>query len=186
MPVAYHPAHSSRLCVQVQAGEKMIMSLQAVTLSVAFSEISNPNYADGIGYSTTTGVVDEERIVVECSSGGREENIQHTYGDSLKLTKSLTAMLVLKAYKRSNASYKTFCKFKTIGIQCIKRTLTLFILFMDEEKKLVVEEKRSANVPICFDEIFDFMQVFELIAYLQVGRYSPFSLGENKANLFTL
>ncbi|KAG1441747.1 hypothetical protein G6F56_011350 [Rhizopus delemar] len=110
----------------------------------------------------------EERIVVECSSGGREENIQHTYGDSLKLTKSLTAMLVLKAYKRSNASYKTFCKFKTIGIQCIKRTLTLFILFMDEEKKLVVEEKRSANVPICFDEIFDFMQVFELIAYLQV------------------
>ncbi|KAI8095613.1 hypothetical protein BDF21DRAFT_330146 [Thamnidium elegans] len=177
MPVAYHPAHSSRLCVQVQAGEKMIMSLQAVNLSVAFSEISNPNYADGIGYSTTTGIVGEERIAIECSSGGREENIQHTYGDSLKLTKSLTTMLVLKAYKRSNASYKTFCKFKTIDIQCIKRTLTLFILFMDEEKKLVVEEKRSANMPICFDEIFDFMQVFELIAYLQVGRYFPFSLG---------
>ena len=37
----------------------MIMS-QAVTLSVAFSEISNSNYADGIGYSTTNGVVDEE------------------------------------------------------------------------------------------------------------------------------
>jgi hypothetical protein len=68
--------------LQRDRGEKMIMSLQAITLSVAFSEISNPNYADGIGYSTTTGVVDEERIVVECSSGGREENIPHTYGDS--------------------------------------------------------------------------------------------------------
>lgn len=110
----------------------MIMS-QAVTLSVAFSEISNSNYADGIGYSTTNGVVDEEWIVVECSSGGHEENIQHTYGDSLRLVKSLIGMLVLKAYKRSNASYKTFCKFKTIEIQCIKRTLTLVILFMDEE-----------------------------------------------------
>lgn len=30
------------------------------------------------------------------------------------------------------------------------------------------------------------MQVFELIAYLQVGRYFPFSLGEKKANLSTL
>ncbi|KAI8378273.1 hypothetical protein EDC96DRAFT_494130, partial [Choanephora cucurbitarum] len=42
----------------------MIRSFQDVTLSVAFSEISNPNYADGIGYPTTTGVVGEERIVV--------------------------------------------------------------------------------------------------------------------------
>ena len=50
----------------------------------------------------------------------------------------------------------------------------------------MVEEKRSAKVPTCFDEIFDFMQVFELIAYLQVSRYFPFSLDEKKANLFTL
>lgn len=35
-------------------GEKMITSRQAVNLSVAFSETSNPNYADRIGYSTTT------------------------------------------------------------------------------------------------------------------------------------
>lgn len=135
--------------------EKIIMSRQAVTLSVVFSESSSPNYADGIGYSTTAGVVDEERIMVECSSGGREENIEHIYDDILKLVKSLTAMFVLKAYKRSNVNYKTFCKFKTIGIQCIKRMLTLFVLSMNEQKKLVLEEKRSTNVLICFNEIFD-------------------------------
>lgn len=137
-------------------GEKMVMSLQAVALSVAFSETTNPNYADGLGYSTTTVVVDEERIVVECFSGGREENLQHAYGDSLKLTKTLTAMLLLKAYKRPNASYKTFRNFKTIGIQCIKRTSTLFVLYKNEEKKLVEEERRSAH-------IYDLMHVFELM-----------------------
>lgn len=62
----------------------MIMSLQVVTLSVPFSRnIKNPNYSDGIGYSTTTGVVDEEQIVAEYSSGDCKENIQHTYGDNL-------------------------------------------------------------------------------------------------------
>ncbi|KAG1456047.1 hypothetical protein G6F46_000083 [Rhizopus delemar] len=135
--------------------EKIIMSRQSVTLLVVFSESSSPNYADGIGYSTTAGIVDEERIMVECSSGGREENVEHTYDDSLKLVKSLTAMLVLKAYKRSNANYKTFCKFKIIGIQCIKRMLTLFVLSMNEQKKLVLEEKRSANELVLEQEQVD-------------------------------
>lgn len=134
-------------------GEKVIMSLQAVNLSVAFSQSSNANYADGLGYSCTTGVMDEERIVIECSSGGREDNIQHTYGDSLKLTKTLTAMLLLKAYKRPNATYKSFRRSKTIEIQCIKRALTLFVLYMDEEKKLVVKERRSATIPISLKSV---------------------------------
>lgn len=111
-------------------GEKVIMSLQAITLSVAFSQSSNANYADGLGYSCTTGVMDEERFVTECFSGGHEENIQHTCSDSLKLTKTLTVMLLPKAYKRPNATYKSFRKFKTIRIQCIKRAPTLFVLYM--------------------------------------------------------
>ncbi|KAI7876626.1 uncharacterized protein EV154DRAFT_486438 [Mucor mucedo] len=164
MPIINYFADNSGT-VHFEWGEKMIMSLQAVTLSVAFvakvglkrivlqkkkstafSEISNPNYADGIEYLTTTGVVDEERIVVECSSGGHEENIQHTYDDSLRLTKSLTAMLVLKAYKRPNASYKPFCKLKTIGIQCIKRTLTLFIYYSWMKKRSWWLKKREVQM----------------------------------------
>ncbi|KAG2209403.1 hypothetical protein INT45_008062 [Circinella minor] len=81
---------------------------EKLTLSIALSASLILSYADGIGYSTTVGVLDEERIMVEWPSGGREENVQHTYGDSLKLLKSLTAILVLKAYKRCHAKYTTF------------------------------------------------------------------------------
>ncbi|KAI9488091.1 hypothetical protein BDB00DRAFT_849955 [Zychaea mexicana] len=178
MPIINYFADNSG-AVYFEWGEKKIMSRQAVTLSVALSQTSSPNYADGIGYSTTVDVLDEERIMIECSSGGREENIQHTYGDSLKLVESLTSMLVLKAYRRCNANFETFIKFKTVGIQCVKRTLTLFILSMNEQKKLVVEERRSANVPISFNEIFDWMQVFELVAHLQVSIF-PIHWAERK------
>ncbi|KAI8364561.1 hypothetical protein BD560DRAFT_491163 [Blakeslea trispora] len=140
----------------------MITSLQAVSLSVALSSSPNLDFADAIGYSMTTGVLDEERIMIKCSSDGSEENLQHTYDNSLKLIKSLTTMLVLKAYRCPYTSFKAFLNFKTIGIQCVKRTLTLFVLYMNEELKLLVEEKSCATIPICFDEVFELMQIFKL------------------------
>lgn len=45
-------------------------------------------FADGIGY---TG--QDERLLVEASSGGLEEDIDHTLGDSLKLLENLAAIL---------------------------------------------------------------------------------------------
>lgn len=48
--------------------------------------------------------------------------------------------------------------------------LILFVTSMDEDQKLIAEEKRSANITISFEQVFDFMQVFELVACLQVGR----------------
>lgn len=71
------------------------MSRQAVTLSIMDCEGETSNYAGGIGYATLAGILDDERILVECSSGGREENLQHTYGDSLKVLESLTAPIFL-------------------------------------------------------------------------------------------
>lgn len=58
----------------------MVMSLQAVMSSEAFLKTANLK----LGYYTTTGLVYEKRIVIECSSPGREENIQYTYGNGLK------------------------------------------------------------------------------------------------------
>ncbi|CDH53866.1 predicted protein [Lichtheimia corymbifera JMRC:FSU:9682] len=49
-------------------GEK-IVSHHAVTLSIMDCEGETPNYADGIGYATRAGILDDERILVECSSG---------------------------------------------------------------------------------------------------------------------
>lgn len=46
MPIINYFADNSGT-VHFEWGEKMIMSFQAVTLSVAFSEISNPNYHYG-------------------------------------------------------------------------------------------------------------------------------------------
>ncbi|KAJ8651897.1 hypothetical protein O0I10_012542 [Lichtheimia ornata] len=78
-------------------GEKKILSRQAVTLSIMQCEGETPNYADGIGNATRAGILDDERILVECSSGGLEENLQHTYGDSLKI-------LELRTTKRCHPS----------------------------------------------------------------------------------
>lgn len=41
-------------------------------------------YADGIGYTGR-----DECLLVETSSGGLEEELDHTLGDSLKLCKTL-------------------------------------------------------------------------------------------------
>lgn len=69
---------------------------------------ASPCFADGIGYSTLVGHMDDERVVFEASSGGANEDINHTQDDAMKLVRILTLFLVLKAYDLKNARFRTF------------------------------------------------------------------------------
>ena len=75
------------------------------------STSSNP---DGTGYSTKTGIMDDERVIFEASSGPRRKDLQHTYGDTLKNMEALTSIIMLKAYKLSNARFSTLTRYKSI------------------------------------------------------------------------
>lgn len=148
------------------------MSRQAVSLCGSSWISSAPSYADGIAYATSVGLLDDERVIVEVSSGALTENIQHTLGDSLKLLESLTCIIVLKASKFSNAKFTTLQRYKAIGIHVIKRTITMSVLAINDDKKFVLEERRAANVPIHYQERYEWLSVFELLAHLDVSHVS--------------
>ncbi|CAO3659705.1 unnamed protein product [Rhizopus stolonifer] len=105
----------------------------------------------------------DERVVFEASSGGANEDQNHTQGDTVKLIRILSSILVLKAYDLKNARFETFIKYIAISIQAIKRKITLPILLMDKDK-FVFEERCSATIPISYQERYNWLQVFELIA----------------------
>ncbi|KAI9020051.1 hypothetical protein CLU79DRAFT_704431, partial [Phycomyces nitens] len=63
-----------------------------------------------------------------------------------------------------NARFETFVKYMAISLQVIKQKITLSVLSMDKDKKFVLEERRSATIPISYHERHNWFQVFELLA----------------------
>ncbi|KAI7849391.1 hypothetical protein BDC45DRAFT_448782 [Circinella umbellata] len=100
--------------------------------------------ADGIGYATNTGIMDDGRVIFKASSEPRWEDVQHTYGDTLKNIEALTSIIFLKAYKFSNTRFSTLTHYKSICIHSIKQTLTLSVMSITDDKKFVFEEQKSA------------------------------------------
>ena len=142
--------------------------MQTTSSLAADIQRASSSFADGLGYSTLVGHMDDERVVFEASSGGVSEDQSHAQDDALKLIKILTSILVLKAYDLKNARFETFKNYIAISVQVIKRKMTLSVLSMDKEKKFVFEERRSATIPISYQERYDWIQVFELLAEFEV------------------
>lgn len=69
-------------------------------------------YADGIGY---TG--QDERLLMEASSGDLEEDIDHTLDESLKLLENLVAILSTYRSKYLHSNKTTFSRLKVFGIR---------------------------------------------------------------------
>ncbi|ORZ01370.1 hypothetical protein BCR43DRAFT_486825 [Syncephalastrum racemosum] len=59
-----------------------------------------------------------------------QEDIQHTYGDTLKNIEALTSIIFLKAYKFPNARFSILARYKAVSIHVIKRTLILSLKHM--------------------------------------------------------
>ena len=115
------------------------------------------------------GYLDDERLIIESSSGGISEHIQHTSDDSLKLLEALQVLLKLKASKFENAQFTTLLDCRVFGILVVKRTMTLMSLRIDIHKEYVYEEPRTCTVPLNYFERYHWVQCFELLAYLNVS-----------------
>lgn len=61
-----------------------------------------------------------------------------------------------------------FLRYNALSIQIVKRKITLSTLCMNDEKKFVFEERRSATVPISYQERFNWLQIFEMLADFEV------------------
>ena len=83
-------------------------------------------------------IMDDEQVIFEALSGPRQEDVQHTYGDTLKNMEALTSIIFLKAYKLPNECFSTLTRYKSICIHSIKRTLTLSVMSVinDTKKKV--------------------------------------------------
>ncbi|KAL1926849.1 hypothetical protein VTP01DRAFT_5495 [Rhizomucor pusillus] len=118
-----------------------------------FLRVQIPNYADGIGYATTIGVMDDERTTVEASPGGKEEDSSHTYGDTLKILESLTYSPRAKV----DPHFVYWTKTK-IPVQYQERHdwLQIFELVahlqdLVEEKRIVDDELRREHADVTID-----------------------------------
>lgn len=120
-------------------------------------------YADWIGY---TG--QDERLLMETSSGGLEEDIDHTLGDSLKLLENIAAILNTYRSKYLDSNKTTFSRLKVFGIQCIKTTITLISVSAPGDGKFLYHTPRTSQIPTTFDERHHLLSLFELLAYLLV------------------
>ena len=60
--------------------------------------------------------------------------------------------------------YKLICIYNST-----KRTLTLSVMSITDDKKFGFEEQRSANVPVGYQERYYWYEILEFIARLQVS-----------------
>ncbi|KAG1323727.1 hypothetical protein G6F62_009503 [Rhizopus arrhizus] len=119
------------------------------------------NFNDGIGY---TG--QDERLLIEASSGGLEEDLDHILGDSLKLLENLAAILNTYRAKYLNSNKTTLSRLKVFVIQCVKTTITLVSVSATGDGKFLYHTPRTSQIPTTFDEQHDLLSLFELLAYL--------------------
>lgn len=125
------------------------------------------SFADGIGYRGG-----DESLLIEASSGGLAEDLTHTLGDSLKLLQNLIGIINTNRARFQNATSQTFGRFKAIGIQSIKTTITLISVSQSSNGQFVYQQHRSSEVPVSFDQRYRTLPLFELLACLLVLRYS--------------
>ncbi|GAA5796137.1 hypothetical protein HPULCUR_001506 [Helicostylum pulchrum] len=103
---------------------------------------------------------------METSSGGLEEDIDHTLGDSLKLLENIAAILNTYRSKYLDSNKTTFSRLKVFGIQCIKTTITLISVSAPGDGKFLYHTPRTSQIPTTFDERHHLLSLFELLAYL--------------------
>lgn len=78
---------------------------------------------------------------------------------------------MLKGFTRENmdASFETLRKVKIFGVQAVEKMIILTETSYDEEStKYLFKVVRTARIPIEYEERYNWLKVFELLAYLLV------------------
>ncbi|ORE02256.1 hypothetical protein BCV72DRAFT_170656, partial [Rhizopus microsporus var. microsporus] len=85
----------------------------------------------------------------------KQENVQHTSGDTLKNLEASTAIIILKACKLHNARFSTLTRYKATCVHSIKRILTLSVLYIMKGKVFAFKEQRTAPYPFGYQERYN-------------------------------
>ena len=83
---------------------------------------SDRKYADALGKNAVT---DNEEFFIESSSGFEKENVSHSLDDTLNLLAECSSALLHIIKHNKKAGIDTIIKKCTLGVQVIKKTLTL-------------------------------------------------------------
>jgi hypothetical protein len=100
-------------------------------------------------------VYNEERVVMESSSGPIKENIRHTVDDTVKQVHS------------SVASYLTVVKALAFEIHLVQATMTLSTVCLNNNYKSYTHEQiQSCEIPTCYKQRTKWLRTFDLMAKL--------------------
>ncbi|CEP19194.1 hypothetical protein [Parasitella parasitica] len=117
-------------------------------------------YADGLGK-----LQNHESLFIESSSGITQENV-NTLEDTLKLICECNGALFYILSQFNKCSFETALRRSTFGVQVIKNTLTLSKMNLKNATQWKFVELRSAIVPTKWDDRFEWVAMFELMASL--------------------
>jgi hypothetical protein len=121
-------------------------------------------YVEGLGKETHG-----EKIVLEASSGALSEDVSHFNGDTLKLIQSATEILKAELLNNLDCSYTTFLRRKILIVQTVTNKMTLPSVSLLDETRYKVIELRSGNVPVKWEDRYDWMKIFELLSTVMVS-----------------
>lgn len=143
--------------------EKAMRHRDLSTMNTSHWSKGNVKSADGLGLHD-----DKEYLIMESSSTGYEENLEHTVDDSLKQIESTTGALKCQILHHLSAKYATLQNVKILGIQCVSDKMTLTSTSLEAEPKYKFLELRSANIPTSWNKRKCWMKVFEMLATIHV------------------
>lgn len=95
-----------------------------------------------------------------------QEDVNHTLEDTMKLISECNGALCYVLSQYNKCSFETALKRRTFGIQIIKNTITLSQMSLKKDLMWKFVELRAAHVPTSWDDRFDWMKMFELLATL--------------------
>ncbi|CEI99686.1 hypothetical protein RMCBS344292_13768 [Rhizopus microsporus] len=111
--------------------------------------------------------------------------------ERLSMTKQIGSTIsMLKGFTMANlnASYETLKKFKVFDVQMAERTITLTETSYDNESfKYLSKAVRTTRISIEYEERYNWLRTFELLAYLLVElKEQMIRIGFHKATAFTV
>lgn len=105
-------------------------------------ETGDQAYVDGLGKTTN-----EEKIMMESSSGPLAERMDHTISDATKLACLCRDALRVKLIDNLDASFKTAQEAAAFGIRCVVQTITHSRVCLYDKDHWLLLELRSAKLP---------------------------------------
>lgn len=133
------------------------------TMNIKNCTSGKARFVDGMG----DDVYNEERVVMESSSGAIKENIRHTVDDTVKQVHSTIAILNSDIRHHMNAISHTMTKTSAFGIHLVRTTMTLSATRLNNDCKSYSHEQiQSCEIPTSYEQRTKWLRTFDLMAKL--------------------